>query len=254
MPTRCLVAALLAVSSVSAFAALPNPGIIGQAHYNRGPTFDSSTFETLSIDLPGGKVSLTTMGEPAPAIVADASVDAADSAFLFGRAVAIVRYSMQVLGPVGPVAVDIDASGAVSASASAGATFVVEAKWSLFDPSFAEIVSRSADSGGAMSGSFSRAFGGTVAVTLQTGSIYTVELRADAQSAATAEDSKADSHAQIDPVFSLGAGVDPDVYSFEFSPGIGNTAAVPEPAPWALFAGGIALGAARFRRRWRSAP
>jgi hypothetical protein len=71
--------------------------------------------------------------------------------------------------------------------------------------------------------------------------------------AATDVGSHAAADAFVDPIFSFGPGVDPSLYSFNFSLGIGNSAAVaglPEPGTLALFS--VSLLFLIFVRRYRT--
>jgi hypothetical protein len=159
----------------------------------------------------------------------------------------LLNYGVEVVGPPGAVAVLIDVTGTASAFAYAGASFAVEARWDLLDSgtSLAGDDIRS----GQLTGSFSQGFERTVSLTLAANHPYTVFMLVDTASAATDAGSQSRAHASVDPVFRLAPGVDPQTYSFLFSPGIGNSpAAVPEPRSCALLAGGL-LCIAVIRRR-----
>lgn len=167
-----------------------------------------------------------------------------------------MNYQFVVVGPQARIPVLVDVRGAASGSATAGASIAVESFWSIFFDVNQPLAGDDIRSG-QIFGTFDQSFGRTVELTLIANLPYTVSMLADAQAAATDAGSRAGAQAFVDPVFSLGVGVDPDLYSFQFSVGIGNTAAVPELPAFAVMALGLlVLGAAgRLRRNGpRPAP
>jgi len=195
-------------------------------------------------------VSFTAAGTPAPSLEANAAIGPSATPSIFGRAAGFLNYGVEVVGPAGPVPVLIDVAGAATASAPSGASFAVESRWDLLD--FGSSLAGDDIRSGQLSGSFSKNFDHTVSLTLMANHVYTVFMLADAAAAATLEGSRATARAFIDPIFSLGPGVDPQSYTFVLSEGIGNarpTAVVPEPGTLTLLSASVlALGVLRRRR------
>ena len=160
-----------------------------------------------------------------------------------------------MVGPQGQVPVLVGVRGSASGSATAGASFAVESFWSIFFDVFNPLAGDDIRSGQIFGGAFEQAFDRTVELTLTTNLPYTVSMLADAQAGATTAGSRAAAQAFIDPVFTLGVSVDPRLYSFQFSAGIGNIAAVPEPSSAiVLVLGLLALTARRLSERNGPAP
>ena len=246
-----IAVALLSVSAASA-APLAPPQLAADVLFNLDPPGRISTdrFGTTSLADPGfGAVSFTASGTPSPSLVANAAIGPSQTPSIFGRADGILNYGIEVVGPAGPVPVLIDVAGAAAASAPSGASFAVESRWDLLD--FGSPLVGDDIRSGQLSGSFSQNFDHRVSLTLVTNHAYTVFMLADAAAAATLEGSQATATAFIDPIFSLGLGVDPQSYTFVLSEGIGNarpTALVPEPETPSLL-GAVFLALVILRRR-----
>ena len=249
-----LPSVLTAVSVLAAFPAaadvLPPYHLIGDISFNLGPRLFPNDFGTISlVDARFGSVSLSASGTPSPLLIADANIGPNLLPSISGRASWLLDYALEITGPAGNVPVLIDVAGGASGVASTGASFAVESRWDLLDggSSLAGDDIRS----GQMTGSFSQGFSRSVSLTLATNRPYGVFMLVDAFSAATVEWSRADAHTFVDPVFSFGPGVDPRVYSYNFSAGIGNSpagAAVSEPASLGLLGAGLlCLGLLRRR-------
>jgi hypothetical protein len=229
---------------------LPSYHLDGDIFFNLGPRLFPNDFGTISlVEARFGSVSLSASGVPSPSLIADADIGPNLLPSISGRASWLLDYALEIEGPPGAVPVLIDVEGGASGVANAGASFAVESRWDLLfgGSSLAGDDIRS----GQLIGSFGQGFSRTVSLTLAANQLYTLFMLADAFSAATLEGSRAHAHAFVDPVFSFGPGVDPLVYSLNFSPGIGNSpvsAAVPEPASIALF-GAVLLALALLRRR-----
>lgn len=229
---------------------LPGASVTGTVLFNLGGRKDTIAFGEISLDDPGiGSVAFSSAGTPSPALLASADIGPNDAVpSLFGRGVGVLTYSFTVAGPAGSIPVVVDVAGAATASATAGASFAVESMWALYDsPSFTTQLAGDDVVSGQTTGTFDDGFDRQVGLMLTANHVYAVVMKADANAAATATGSHAVAHASVDPVFSFGAGVDPQLYSFAFSEGIGNTP-VPEPGTLLLVCAGVAsLGLARRR-------
>ena len=234
---------LLSCSAVHA-STLPLYSVVGDVSFNLSPPnrLSPHDFGTFSLsDTRFGSVSLVAAGMPAPAMTAEARIGPNDLPSIFGRADGLLTYALEIIGPSGPVPVLIDVAGSASGFSDDGASFAVESRWDLLD---GDVVLAGDDiRSGQLSGRFNQGFGRRVGLTLAANHLYSVFLLADAAAAATLEGSQSSALAIIDPVFTLGPGVDPSLYAFSFSDGIGNgapvPAAVPEPGTLALLGAGL---------------
>ncbi|MEO7853614.1 MAG: hypothetical protein ABIR94_15370 [Rubrivivax sp.] len=195
-----------------------------------------------------GAIVVSTTGTPGPLLQAQADIGPNLTPSIFGRGTAILFYTFAVLGPQGPVAVTVDVSGSAVGSVTPGASIAVTSSWSIFLDQANPLASDDIRSGQVFT-DFSDSFARNVALTLAANVQYTVKMLVDAQAAATGAGSRAFASAFVDPVFALGAGVNPDLYALQFSAGIGNVAAVPEPASVATLSIGLLLLSTRLRRR-----
>ena len=247
LPSLLVIAALF-LSPLATADTLDPPQLIAEMAFNLGERQSTNVFGPLAlVDANFGSLSLLSTATPHALLIADAIIGPNPIASVFGRAEILLNYGVEVVGSPGAVAVLIDVTGTASALANAGASFAVESRWDLLDSgtSLAGDDIRS----GQLTGSFGQSFDRTVSLALTANHRYTLFMLVDTASAATLAGSESTAHASVDPVFRLAPGVDPQTYSFLFSPGIGNSpAAVPEPRSFVLLAGGL-LCIAVFRRR-----
>ncbi len=244
-----LLGALTAATPASAqdaLPALPNPQILGTLLFNLGPQREVLTFGPASQTNPAwGTVALDMEGEPRTSITASAQMTNSNFGPLYGRAVGLVGFFFAVDGPGTRATVNIDVTGSIAASASAGASFVVTSRWELWNEA-GQVTLLATDEIGTpqMTGSTNQSFSHVVTRDLDVGHVYYVRMLANAEAAATNPGSSASAFAFIDPVFTIGGGLDPSLYTFGFSTGIGNQP-VPEPPAVALLAAGLILLATR---------
>jgi PEP-CTERM motif len=243
-PKRCLacVALLLSVPVAQA-SVLPRYQAFGDLAFNFSPPqrlFPSDFGSFTLADPRFGVVSVTASGTPVPSLTADSSIGPNVSPSIFGRGNMSLFYSLEILGPAGAVPVLIGAAGVAQGFANSGASFAVESFWQVRDAGTV-LIGDDIRSGQIDGGSFSQSFGHTVGITLATNHVYEIAMLADAAAAATLEGSRASAHASVDPFFSFDLGVDPSVFSFHLSDGIGNVAAtaVPEPSTFMLLASAL---------------
>jgi hypothetical protein len=247
---KLFIATILLLSSAAAAteaAPLPLYSVIGDVAFNRTPPdrlfpHDFGTFSLVAAEF--GSVSLVAAGVPLPSLRADADIGPNLQPSIFGRADGLLSYAMEIVGPVNAaVPVLIDVNGTADGSAGLGASFAIESRWNLFDGD----TSLEGDDmrSGQLTGDFHESFSRTVSLVLAANHPYSVFLLADAAAAATADGSHAVAHAFVDPLFSFGPGVDPSLYSFRFSDGIGNGSPgstptpVPEPGTLVLVCAGL---------------
>jgi hypothetical protein len=237
----------LAVLGQASAQTLPRHSAERDAFFNLGARVSLVDFGTLPLaDARFGSILVEAFGNPSPSLLAQADIGPNLAASIFGRGSALLNYQFEVVGPQGQVPVLVDVRGAASGSASAGGSFAVESFWSLFTDASNPLARDDIRSGQIFGAGFDQSFARTVALTLTANLAYTVSMLADVQTAATAAGSNATTRAFVDPVFKLGAGADPGLYSFQFSAGIGNTAAVPEArSSVAMILGLLVLSARR---------
>lgn len=243
-----LACAIVLFSLVAAEATvLPDPNVSADVLFNFSPPDrqSSNIFGSLSLsDSRFGFVSFTSSGTPSPSLAATANIGPNSTIpGIFGRASGVLNYVFEILGPTGSVPVLIDAAGFASAAADSGASFAVASRWTLFDSiSLSNVLAGDEIRSGQLTGSFNQSFNHTVGLTLTTNHIFAVFMLADAAAAATDVGSHAAADAFVDPIFSFGTGVDSSLYSFNFSPRIGNSpvvAGVPEPGTLGIFSAGL---------------
>jgi hypothetical protein len=244
-PNTLLATAAAVVVCAAAQAAPDAAHLFGDMFFNRSPPerISPSTFGSFALADPGlGTLSILAAGTPFPLLVADAEIGPDPLPLIFGRASMSLFYGIEIVGAPGVVPVLIDATGEANGTASAGASFALQALWRLEDNNGTVLAGDQIDSGES-TGNFGQAFSHRVGVSLLTNHVYQVVMLTDASAAAGANGSFARGHAAVDPIFSFGAGVDPRLYAFEFSAGIGNgpAASVPEPAGLTLCGLGLVV-------------
>lgn len=255
-----LVAAAVVAGAMPARAALlPDASVSGTVIFNLGGRQDLASFGSIGLDdARFGSVAFGASAAPAPSLTAEAQIGPNDLGVpLFGRGAGFMTYYIEILGPAAVVPVVVEATGSATASASPGGSFAVVSQWQLFDSgSFSTVLAGDEIRSGQLTGSFGQEFSHSIELTLATNHLYPVVLLADAAAAATDLVSKAFATAFIDPVFSFGAGIDPAVFSFVFSAGIGNelpapppTGSVPEPGTLALLSAALLWVSRGLRRR-----
>jgi hypothetical protein len=259
---RAAAGCALGIAALTATAQQPLPPYSAsrQVLLNLLPPVSRSDFGSLRLEDPRfGAVAEASSGTPFPLLTAMSDITGSpEVGNLFGRGSSILNYRFEVVGPQAMVPVLVNVHGAAAGTSSGGGTIAVEAFWSISgdigDPLAGDDL-RSGQVAG-FDGAFDRSF----ELLLQANFPYTVSMLADAAAGASGLGSHAQASAFVDPVFALGSGVDPALYALQFSAGIGNAAAVPEPTSLALLAAGlftlavVGVGRSRPARAARSSP
>lgn len=234
--TSALLFLLLLSTGTARAVPLPDVSSSSTVLFNLGARRDSIELGTLSLtDSRFGSVLASVGGTPSAAIIASAHIGPSSTQpGLYGRGVGLLTFYFSVDGPAGTVPVQIGVAGRAQALASDGASFVVQSRWTLYSsPSLTTVLASDSIDSTQITGAFDQSFGRTVNLSLTANNVYALFMLADAEAAATNQGSRAAADAFVDPLFSLGPGVDPGLYSFSFSAGIGNSP-VPEPSALAL--------------------
>jgi len=193
----------------------------------------------------------------------------------FGSAIGTINYSMEIVGPGPTVLTDISSIGGMTLGVTGSGSFLNNggATFTMQGPSGAVINNSVSITGNQIGGSYSANWNGVnksgtfnnipgvqiffdtskiplSTVLLQTNTIYQIALSVTVGTHAYPGVISSAS-GDVDPIFR----VDPlvlnsDQYSFEFSPGIGNSAA-PIPGTVVLFASGLIGLSTMVRRRTR---
>lgn len=244
-----LVLSCLGLSVPAMAQPLAPYNLAGLAHINRGSTLQLSDFGSLPNSFgDASAIELLASAEPTPVLQAHSVIAPNEFANLFSRGQMTLSYQVMVSGPQAFVPVKVRAFGAVEGSASSGAAFVLQARWSLFFDESNPVAGNQIVTGSVTNGSFAESFEQVHEVSLIANLAYTVTMVVDTQVAGTEPGSQAEALARLDPFFSLGEGADPQAYGFVFSAGIGNAAPVPEPGPVGLLLAGL-LGVGAWSRK-----
>jgi hypothetical protein len=262
---------LVATSDAGAGPLLPpvlplsGPGVIGQANVPRfavGVNVDDlGTYRVFGPAGAGGTTSaeLGIFATPSPLVVATV----ASAPHQYARANGTLVYEMAVLSPVGEmcsfpfygidgpdclVDVDVDVFGLVTTHGSTifggdpPPSFIAHATVAIQNAQGVELFSEGIRLPLTNNGAFTDEFATRQRLTVLANRALRIRMDVNAEAAATSLPASA--FALVDPVFSFAPGVDPG-YSFQFSPGIGNSRAdaVPEPGALLLLASGLVLGA-----------
>ena len=243
-------------------------GVIGQVSV---PLFalgvnagDLGTYRVFGPTGVGGTTGaeLGIFATPSPLVVATV----ASAPHQYARANTTLVYEMAVLSPVdvmcsfpfygidGPdcvVDVDVDVFGLVTTHGSTilggdpPPSFIAHATVAIQNAQGEELFSEGIRLPLTNNGAFTDEFATRQRMTVLANRALRIRMDVNAEAAATTLPASA--FALVDPVFSFAPGVDPG-YSFQFSPGIGNSRAntVPEPGALLLLTSGLALGA-RFK-------
>ncbi len=203
------------------------------------------------------------------------------SAYSLGDGISQLQYYVQVNGPTSYVTVDgsyllsnsfqyspqagdgqIQQGGGTAQISVAGTTFgaslylsVVDFGGSIANNLAPYLTVTSGAAYDAATNTYSNSAQGTASFTMAANTPYLVTLRANGTSESQGASLSSLGTSLVDPLFTLDAAQsNPSLYSFQFSPGIGNggVSAAPEPESLALIASGlVALAIARLRRKNR---
>jgi hypothetical protein len=249
---RVAVSCSLCFAVLGAMAQQPLPPYSAsrQVVLNLLPPVSLTDFGTLRLEDArfGAVAEATSSGTPSPLLTARADITGSpNTGSLFGRGASILDYRFEVTGTQGLVPVQVSVHGAAAGAGIGGGTVAVEAFWSIFAAIGDPLASDDLRSG--QVASFDGVFDRSFELMLQANFPYTVTMLADAAAGASGLGSHAQAHAFVDPVFALGSGVDPALYALQFSPGIGNAVAAPEPTSLELLGVGLfAMAMVRQRR------
>jgi hypothetical protein len=268
LPSKLLVAALSVLSLAANAATVPNASLAASVSLNFAGDVqhsDASDFpQSLLIKRdPLGFVSLNAVGEPSPSLhaavdIGPGIIGPSGVPFIDAQSVGFLRYFFQIVSPISTtIPITVDVSGDITGDSTpnnANNTFLLDARWALLDSSSAQLAFDGLQSF-LKSGPFHREFSRTVNLTADTNRIYQVIMTVNAQGTVKELGAFVGAKADLDPVFSFGPGVDPSLFSFEFSDGIGNSPQpVPLPPPLTLL--GVALlafGSLALHRKHRHA-
>jgi hypothetical protein len=245
-----------------------------------GPDIFKTVYQTYSIGTPiptVGSGSATTMvdalDKPVVATDTTGSSTGLDDYYVTasGMANAELQYYFEVGGPtpsvqlqiqavgyftIGPVPEGGGAQGLISLSVDGPGLDIADVATAETANPTAIVVSGV----GTVSGNREQGYTGNInrtsTMTVDTDQLYTVDIDAYSYATASPDAPYIYSEAFLDPYFSI-VSDDPEAYTLEFSPGVGNSplsAAVPEPSTWAMMLAGFAgLGFVTFRRSRKSA-
>lgn len=257
LPSKLLAGALSVLSLAVNAATLPKSSLSASVSLNFAGDIQQSDTTDFPQSLlikrdPLGFVSLYAVGEPSPTL--HAAVDIGPGIpgpsgvpYIDANSSALLSYYFQIVSPVSmtiPITVDVSGDITGDSTPKANNTFLLDARWALVDPSSGGQLAFDGLESFVRTGPFHREFSRTVDLTADTNHVYQVLMAVKAQGTVKELGGFTGARANLDPVFSFGSGVDPSLFSFEFSNGIGNSHGVgpiPEPSTCALMLGGLGL-------------